>query len=764
MLTHTISQVNALMQSGQFASAEATCRSVLASQENAELRNLLGIICARLGRALEGIEHLETACRLDPRNPSYFTNLGSVFGMTGQSSKSAECFRRAIAIKPSLAEAHYNLGNAEKDQRHFDVAVTAYRKATQLNPSHAAAWSNLGGALFELDRIEDGAAALRRALSINPSLASALTNLGTIHLYRGELKAAIDCNQRALALNPRNADALRNLGAVALVQLNYQEALQRYHQAVELNPNSVALLYELANAQNTVYLQDQLVDTLQKILSLRPDDARAWRMLGALEMERGNIERAQTVFSDGKLLSGDFAIRVRSVLSLPPIVESVEHIRRIRAGLMTGLAELESNPGTLDDPYSQLATNFFLAYHGLSTKEFHERISSLYRQCAPTVAFESPHSTSPPKKNSKLRIGFYSKFIYKHSVSTSFSRVVEALSSREDVEIYIISTTTHDSEKVRQVYGQFRGAFVFTPTHLPVAHALIASLELDFLVYLDLGMDPFSYLLAHARLARKQCVMGGHPDTSGVSTVDYYLSAKGLELEGAQAEYSEQLIELESGGFSLSRPSTNLVKYDRAQLGLPQSGKIYLCPMMLQKLHPDFDDIIGRLLQSDGQSQVILFGSPFPNRWVELLSKRLDRSVPASVRDRIVFHPWIEDAAQFTATVAASDVVLDPLHFGIGTTTAITAAGGTPYVTLPGQFARGRVGQYFAKMLKVGDDCIATSPEDYVNKAVAIANDRTLRDHLARTIMENNEALYDNHANAAADLYNFFVRASEADN
>jgi protein O-GlcNAc transferase len=760
MFSNPVSHVNSLLQTGQLNVAESVCRSALSTREDAELRGLLGIICTRLGRPLEGAEHLETACRLSPRNHAHLVNLGTVYGMTGQSAKAADCFRRAIAIKPSIAEAHYNLGNAEKDLRHFEAAVTAYRKAIQLNPSHAAAWSNLGGALMELTRIEESAVALRRAISLNPQLASAHTNLGTILLYLGQLEESERSNKRALTINPQNHDAYRNLGAIAMAQLNYQDALNYYTRATSLNSESVPLLYELANVQNTVFLQDSLVETLQTILAKNPSDATAWRMLGIMEMERGNVQASKEVFARGISTSEDLAIRVRATLSLPPIVDSVQHIDEIRSSLIEGLDRLAEAKGELDDPIQQLGTNFYLAYHGRSTKAFHSRISALYRKWAPSINFLPKFATEAMQSKPKLRIGFYSKFIYKHSVSTSFSRVVEELSQHKDLEIFIISTTTHSNERVRDTYSRFSGAFVYVPTNLNVAHAVVGSLELDFLVYLDLGMDPFSYLLAHARLARYQCVMGGHPDTSGIDTVDYYLSAHGLEAPGAETEYSERLVELKAGGFSLTRPSAIAPTASRESLGLPSQGAIYLCPMMLQKLHPDFDAALDQILALDTTGSVVLFGAPISNRWVELLSKRLDRSVSADVRDRIVFHPWIESQADFQGTLQASNVVIDPFHFGIGTTAAVTAAVGVPYVTLPGEFARGRVGQYFAKMLNVAERCVASDLDDYVKKAVSIANDSDLRAQLSKTIISNNDCLYENHTAAAADLYDFFTRTT----
>ena len=72
----------------------------------------------------------------------------------------------------------------------------------------------------------------------------------------------------------------------------------------------------------------------------------------------------------------------------------------------------------------------------------------------------------------------------------------------------------------------------------------IAALELDILFYQDIGMEPFSYLLALARLAPVQCVSYGHPDTTGIPNMDYYVSNDLYEPPGAAEHYSERLVEL----------------------------------------------------------------------------------------------------------------------------------------------------------------------------------------------------------------------------
>jgi predicted O-linked N-acetylglucosamine transferase (SPINDLY family) len=142
-------------------------------------------------------------------------------------------------------------------------------------------------------------------------------------------------------------------------------------------------------------------------------------------------------------------------------------------------------------------------------------------------------------------VGFLSKFLYEHSVSLSFSKIIEALSLNAQFEVTLISTHPVDEK----AYAGFAGKRVRLPNNLVRARETLAALELDILVYLDIGMEPLSYFLAFARLARMQCVLGGHPVTTGIANMDYFLSADLSEPPDGDSHYSEKLVRLPIGVF-----------------------------------------------------------------------------------------------------------------------------------------------------------------------------------------------------------------------
>jgi predicted O-linked N-acetylglucosamine transferase (SPINDLY family) len=110
--------------------------------------------------------------------------------------------------------------------------------------------------------------------------------------------------------------------------------------------------------------------------------------------------------------------------------------------------------------------------------------------------------------------------------------------------------------------------------------------------------------------------------------------------------------------------------------------------------------------------------------------------------------------------IASADVVLDTLHYGGGANSTYDAlATGTPLVTMPTEFHRGR---YAAAAYQIMDlaDLVATSSRDYVERAVALAGQPDLRHEVQSRIRQRRDVLFDNLA-AVRELEGFFERAIE---
>ncbi len=271
-------------------------------------------------------------------------------------------------------------------------------------------------------------------------------------------------------------------------------------------------------------------------------------------------------------------------------------------------------------------------------------------------------------------------------------------------------------------------------------------------------MDPFTYFLAFTRLAPTQCVMSGHPVTTGIPTIDYYLTDADLDAADAQDRYTETLARLDAPSGYFKRPVLPAEAGSREVLGLPASGTLYVCPMMLFKFHPAFDAILAEILRRDRSGHLVLFQDRKAPHLHEALGERFARSMP-DVCERVLFHAFAPPD-EFLSILMCADVLLDTHPFGGGTTNYLAFATATSLVTLPGPDQRGRVA-YSCYRQKGLDDCAADDFDDYVAIALRLGTDAAYRETIARAIRERSAVLYDNTvgANAIATFIESLPRA-----
>jgi len=194
----------------------------------------------------------------------------------------------------------------------------------------------------------------------------------------------------------------------------------------------------------------------------------------------------------------------------------------------------------------------------------------------------------------------------------------------------------------------------------------------------------------------------------------------------------------------------------RQGIPLPVDARWYVCQQTLFKIHPEFDFLLGEILRRDPSGIVVLFDGQVPT-WKALLRARLERAIP-DVVDQVVFLPRLA-RDDYLRLLPQADAVLDTIHYG-GSTTAMHALGvGVPLVTLPGDFNPGRMAYTFFQKLGITDS-VSTSPADYVERAIRIANDASLRKSLRSRILERCDVLFSNGA-AAVELEAFFVDAAQ---
>jgi predicted O-linked N-acetylglucosamine transferase (SPINDLY family) len=240
-------------------------------------------------------------------------------------------------------------------------------------------------------------------------------------------------------------------------------------------------------------------------------------------------------------------------------------------------------------------------------------------------------------------------------------------------------------------------------------------------------------------------------------TIDFFLSCKHGETEESDSHYTEQLVRLSRLNVCLTRPERMGPKRDRGYFRLPEDARVYACPQMLFKFHPDFDAALAGILRGDKKGIVVTLDAKYPE-WKQLLIERWSREMP-DVAERIRFLPKMP-RTDFMELLACSDVMLDPFPFGGGHTSYEALAIGLPVVTLPGQFLRGRLA--YAMYEQMGyRDLLAGGVDDYVRLALRLGTEKEERERASAAILDACGVLYDDRA-IVRELEEFWEQAARA--
>ncbi len=621
-------------------------------------------------------------------------------------------YRQILASDQGHAESWHMLGGIAYQEGDLREAAERISRAVSLGPDNPAYRSNLALALISLGRFREAAESCRRALALAPEMADAHNNLGNALRCLNRLDEAIQCLESAVRIEPRFAEAHLNLGLTLYAKSRAAAAAESYRRALEINPN----LFE------------------------------AHFHLGEVHFQMGRVEEAEASCRRALACRPSDGVRVRLALLLPIIYRSIEEMRSWRKGLEEKIDGLLSKKIQVSNYLQEIGTtNYYLVYQGLDDREIQEKIARLYAASRKTYALKKEPSE-------KVRIGFISKHFRNHTIG-KYMRGIIARLSRERFSVTVLSIGEYDDE-ISRFIQKSADAFVQVPDHLETARDMIAGLSLDALFYTDIGMESWSYFLAQSRLAPVQCVTWGHPVTTGIGTLDCFISSADLEPEGAEEHYTENLVRLGNISTYYYRPELPVRWKRREDIGLPADGRIYCCPQTLFKFHPEYDAILGEILRRDPERSLILIEGKYPS-WNESLMGRFRKSIP-DVAARLRFLPRLGQEDYFHL-LALSDALLDPIHFTGGNSSFEGFAVGTPIVTLPSPFMRGRM--TYALYRKMGIlDCVAETPGEYAEIALRLGTDPPWRESIKKRILASSHLLFED-LSAVRELEDFLTGA-----
>jgi protein O-GlcNAc transferase len=596
---------------------------------------------------------------------------------------------RLIDLVPTAtAEGHYHRALVLSSLGRDDEAATDYQRAIAIRPDYAPAHNNLGEIFRKQRDLTRAQMHFKQALLADENFHSARYNYALAAQQAGDFSVARMMLGETIRRDPDNVHARAAMVDALLDCAAQAEALTLARASARRLPGAPELWNSLAQAEEAARNFDAAAKAYSEGLRRSPDHPILALNAALLESEQANFSAARELYQSVFLAHRHVGARFRLATLMPTIAESEQQVEDVRQRLRTELQQLRSEAVTVTDPLNDFGdTPFYLSYHGRSDdRVLLGELAQTLRACAPSLTFTATH-IGRPRRSGKPRIGICSHFLFDQSVGRSIRAYVRALASAE-FELTLLRIPPFFTDSLSRELNE-NATHIQLTYDLIAARERIAALELDVLIYPEIGMDALTYYLAHTRLARAQWTTLGHPCTSGLETVDAYLSYDALEPAGSERLYSERLIRIPEGSIYPDYPSVELPQRlrSRKELGLTENAPLLICPQSLFKIMPQFDEALRRILDETPNAQILLPTAAHQGQ-VAAIKRRFERSLGKEAK-RITFFSR-RSRAEFVELVAACDVLLDPFPVGGGITTWDSIATGTPIVTRPSDLMRSR--------------------------------------------------------------------------
>ncbi len=336
------------------------------------------------------------------------------------------------------------------------------------------------------------------------------------------------------------------------------------------------------------------------------------------------------------------------------------------------------------------------------------------------------HDKASHSRHEKIRIGYIATH-FNENVISWFAIQLLAAYDRSRFEVYCYCYEKERTDKVALFIGSHVKKFYMAPYDLHTPPDIMAHQ-----IYED-GIDILFDLMGHAekslglmaaafKPAPVQITGIGFMGTSGLSAVDYFLGDVYCDPEGLNEEdFREEILRLPHSHFCYT-PSERALQVGRSYRPKRQGEEILLASFAnVRKLTPQIIGLWSRILRRLPQARFLIRSSGTINSFYlrRIKNEFYEQGI---TQERLMFeNPDLDYYDRYVDV----DLLLDSYPYVGGATTCDALYMGVPMISLYGNRHGTRFG--YSLLMNTGlEELTAKNEDEYVEKAVALANDTEL--------------------------------------
>jgi protein O-GlcNAc transferase len=629
-----------------------------------------------------------------PKNVDFLNILGIIFLETEKYLEAEKIFKKILNYKSNSFEAYYNLGILNQKLLNFNKALQYYLEANILNKNNYLLLNRIALIYLKTNDVNLAIKFYKESLEVNNINVEAYNNLGKIYLdYLGDINSAVHNFSSAIKIAPRIDYLHRNLGRAYKIAGAFDKAKISLNTSILLNPKYSEAYWDLGDVHAQLHEYRDAKENLFQALEL---DQK-------FNKNNNNYKILRAI--------GSYYMRVRDYNNAVVFFEKSLAIKQ---------------------DYSDSYSNLLFTYNYLEQSSKDKYIKTLNNFGSNIQKFNLDSSVKIiTNSQEKLNIGFVSGDFADHPVGYFLEKTLVEL--KDKVNLFAYSTSFSETELTKIIKKYFLKWDTIAGRRSEDIINLIRNDKIDILFDLSGHTKNNILPLFENRLAPIQVAWIGYLASTGLSNMDYLISDRIICSEGIEEFFTENLWKMPNIWNCYSPPNfmteiKKIAPFERRGFVTFGSFNNYL------KYNNNLIKTWSSILNSINNSKILLIynGIDSPEIKQSIIN---DFSKFGVSEDQIILKDFLErkDLLEMYNDV---DIALDPFPYNGGSTSFEASWMGCPLLTKKGKTFLSRCGESININLNMRE-MIAENEQDYINKAVQIANDKEILLNLRKNLLLN---------------------------
>ena len=627
-----------------------------------------------------------------PNNTDFLNILGVIFLETEKYLEAEKIFKSILDFKPNSFEAYYNLGFLNQKLLNFNKALHYYLQANIINKNNYSLLNKIALIYFKIEDVNLSIKFYNQSLKVNNVNVEAYNNLGRIYLdYFGDINLAIHNFSSAIKIVPQADYLHRNLGRAYKIAGVFDKAKISLNTSIVLNPKYSEAYWDLGDVHAQLHEYRDAKENLFQALEL---DQK-------FNKNKNNYKILRAI--------GSYYMRVRDYNNAVVFFEKSLAIKK---------------------DYSDSYSNLLFTYNYLEQSSKNKYIKTLNNFSANTKKFNLDSQVKIIKNSQeKLNIGFVSGDFVDHPVGYFLEKTL--LELKDKVNLFAYSTSFSETELTKDIKKYFFKWNVIMGKRSEDIINLIRNDKIDILFDLSGHTKNNILPLFENRLAPIQVAWIGYLASTGLSNMDYLISDRVICSEDNEEFFTENLWKMPNIWNCYSSPNfvTEINKtapFERRGFVTFGSFNNYL--KYNDNLIKTWSSILGNI----NNSKILLIYNGIDSS--EIRQSIINDYLKFGVSEDKIILKGFKERKDLLEMYNDVDIALDPFPYNGGSTSFEASWMGCPLLTKKGKTFLSRCGESININLNMRE-MIADDEQDYINKAVQIADNKEILLNLRKKLL-----------------------------